>query len=79
MAVKITTINRISAWLLFLIVVIHIVTGFSMTGFYGFDYLIDKNLARNIHLRMHAVLLLLLILHVGISTYYDLKRRKMIK
>ncbi len=72
-------INRISCWLLLLVVIIYIITGYSMTGRYSFNRLIRPRLALSYHNIMHAPLIILFLIHVGISIYFASKRWRLFR
>ena len=54
---------RFTGWPLFFIVVIYLVTGYSMAGQYGFGRLIRSNVAQAIHQLLHVPLLALFVVH----------------
>ena len=66
--------SRISAYVLLVLSVMYLVTGFSMTGLYGMHRFVDKGLAAYVHLNLHLPFILLLVLHCGIDVYFVLKR-----
>jgi len=72
-------INRISCWLLLFFVVAYIVTGYAMTGRFGFNTLIRPRIALNYHNIMHTPLIILFLIHVIISIYFASKRWKIFK
>ncbi len=72
-------INRISGWILFFLVIIFIITGFAITGRYGFSKLIDPNLARKIHWVFTWPVIIMFIIHSCINIYFAFKRWGWIK
>jgi hypothetical protein len=72
-------ISRVSGYLLLILIVTYFITGYSMTGMYGMNRVIQKNFASYLHLNLHIPFIILLILHCGINIYFALKRWKIIK
>jgi len=72
-------ISRFSAWVLLVLVIINFITGFSMTGRFGFNRLINVRTATLIHDNIWILLIIFFLLHAGISIYFALKRWKVIK
>jgi len=72
---KLYKINRITAWILTLLIVTYIVTGFSMTGRFNVDRIIPVSLANKIHVNNLILYptIITLFLHAGISVYPRLK------
>ena len=67
-------INRATAWLLPLFMVVFICTGFSIAGDYGFDRLIPSDVALALHKKLTWPLLALFFSHTGISAYFSFRR-----
>jgi len=57
-------ISRISGWLLLLLIILYLLTGYSLAGKYGLHRLLDPSIARVIHGNLDFLLIILLILHV---------------
>lgn len=72
-------IDRFIAWLLFFIVCAYIITGFNMTGRYGFDSLMRVGMATKIHNTLCIPLVFLFLFHVVVHFYFSLIRWGMIR
>jgi Ni,Fe-hydrogenase I cytochrome b subunit len=70
---------RWTGWLLLPLVLAFLVTGYAMSGRYGFSALTDENTALTIHKLMHLPLGVLLVVHVVPSVYLALLRWGWIK
>ena len=66
-------ISRVSAWLLLFLMILFIVTGYSITGKYYMNKLIDPDLADDIHLLFDIPIIILFIVHAGIQIYFTFK------
>jgi len=77
--VRLLRISRISAWVLLVLIILYIITGFSMTGRYGFSKLISISTATLIHDNLCVLVIIFFLLHAGISVYFALKRWGVIK
>lgn len=73
---KLLRISRLSAWVLLPLIIIYIITGFSMTGRYGFNKLISIRPATLLHDKLCIPLIIFFVLHTGISIYFAFKRKK---
>lgn len=71
------TISKISAWILLVFIIIYFITGFSMTGRFGFK-VVDPNTAFSIHSGLAIPMFIIFLIHTVISTYLFMmpKRRK---
>jgi Ni,Fe-hydrogenase I cytochrome b subunit len=67
-------IVRISSWPLFLAVLVFFVTGYAMSGSFGFGALISEKKALAIHRMMHVPLIVLLLLHALPAMYLAFRR-----
>lgn len=66
-------VNRISAWVLLIFMVVYIVTGYAWT-----DHIImNLSLARHLHTGLKDYMILFFLVHALISTKFTLKRWKM--
>ena len=72
---KMMRIDRISAWLLLPVMIMYIITGYVMLGWFGLHGLVDKNAALLLHIELHLPLLILFILHAGINVFFYLRRK----
>ena len=72
-------INRASAWVLFVLVAVYIITALSMMG-YLFNSIIDANTALKIHenITILVILIIVLVIHTALCLYLRFKnwRRK---
>jgi cytochrome b subunit of formate dehydrogenase len=66
--------NRISCWLLLFLMIVFIITGYSMTGKFGFNKLIDKRSSTTIHLLLDIPLIILFLFHSFVSIYFAFLR-----
>jgi len=67
-------VQRYAAWLLLSLTILYLLTGFVIAGKYGLGKLMDKSLAITLHANMDLPFIALLVLHVGIYLYLDIKR-----
>jgi hypothetical protein len=67
-------IGRLSGWLLFLMVLGYIMTGFSMSGRLGFGKLIDPDRANELHNFFAWPLVGLFLVHSSTTIYFALRR-----
>jgi len=70
---------RWTGWLLLPVVLAFLVTGYAMSGRYGFSALTDEKTALTLHKLMHLPLGLLVLVHVVPSVYLALLRWGWIK
>ena len=70
---------RLSSWPLLLLLVGYLVTGFAMSGQYGFGKLLGKEIALAIHKALHVPLLALFALHAICAIYLVMRRRRWVK
>ncbi len=71
--------SRISAYVLIVLMLVYLITGFSMIGLYDMHRIVDKNFAIYMHVNLFLYLIIFLVLHCGIDVYFALKRWKIIK
>ncbi|VVB54602.1 Uncharacterised protein [uncultured archaeon] len=69
-------LNRVSAWVLSLVVLVYIVTGLAMVRRFGMDSIVSVRLANTLHLSDSLLFLLVaaLIAHAGFCIYGRAKR-----
>jgi len=79
MKITLVKISRISAWLLLFLMILFIITGYSITGKYYMYKLIDPDFADKIHLLFDVPIIILFVIHSGIQVYYAFKRWGWIK
>ncbi len=72
-------VDRISAWILFFLFIIFIVTGYSMTREYGMNKLVGIRSAVSIHLGICELVIFFFVIHSGIRIYFALRRWGIIK
>jgi succinate dehydrogenase/fumarate reductase cytochrome b subunit len=65
---------RITGWLLFLLVLLYIVTGFSLCGEYGVEAWIDSQTALWVHKLFEWPLLAVFGVHSGVTIYFAMRR-----
>ena len=65
---------RLSGWLLFVLVLLYIGTGFSLCGEYGVSKVIDYTTALAIHQIFEWPLIVLFLVHSGITIYFAMRR-----
>lgn len=65
-------INRLSAWVLFALMIIFIITGYG----WAFHVVMRPSEARNLHINLKDLLVFFFLVHVLISTKFTLKRWK---
>lgn len=70
---------RVSGWLLFLLVLLYMVTGFALCGEFGFDQLIDEQLALSIHQIFEWPLVAAFVTHSVVTIYFAFRRWGWIK
>ena len=72
-------IVRWSGWLLLPLVMLFLLTGYIMTGQYGFNKLLDEKSALSFHRMLHLPLIVLVVAHVVPAVYLALQRWGWIK
>jgi len=70
---------RISGWLLFGLVLLYILTGFSLRGEYGFDRLIGDQVAMAVHKIFLWPLVTIFVVHSAVTIYFAFRRWGWIK
>ena len=65
---------RLSGWLLFLLVLLYMVTGFSLCGEYGVERLVDARTALDIHKFFEWPLMVIFGVHSCITIYFAMRR-----
>lgn len=70
---------RISGWLLFLLVLLYILTGFALCGRYGFDNLVNYQTAFAVHKIFEWPLIVVFLAHSAAAIYFALRRWGWIK
>jgi len=70
---------RLSGWLLLPLMVIYLVTGFSLCGQFGIDQWIDDAVALALHRLLEWPLVGIFLVHVVIAIYFALRRWGWIK
>ena len=70
---------RWSGWLLLLVVMGFLLTGYIMDGRYGFDKLLDEKTALTLHRMLHLPLIVLVLAHVVPAMYLAFQRWGWIK
>ena len=70
---------RVSGWLLFLLVLLYILTGFALCGEFGFDQIIGEQAALSIHQLFEWPLVATFVLHSAITIYFAFRRWGWIK
>jgi len=72
-------INRISGYVLFPVILVFMVSGFGMTGNYGFDRLLSAETGRQIHQTLLWPVIGLFFIHSLVSWYFAFRRWGWIK
>ena len=72
-------IIRISGWLLLPLIALYIVTGLTVAGGYGFNRLINVNLANEIHKLFKWPLVTVFVMHASLTSYFAFRRWGWIK
>jgi succinate dehydrogenase/fumarate reductase cytochrome b subunit len=72
-------IVRWSGWLLLPLVMLFLLTGYIMTGQYGFNKLLDEKSALSFHRMLHLPLIVLVVAHVVPAVYLAFQRWGWIK
>jgi cytochrome b subunit of formate dehydrogenase len=67
-------IDKISCWILFVLMILFIISGYSLIGKYGMQSLMDRKTALLIHINLSELLVFFFILHSGIRIYFAVKR-----
>jgi len=70
---------RVSGWLLFLLVLLYIVTGFALCGEFGFDWMIGEQPALSIHKIFEWPLVATFVTHSAVTIYFAFRRWGWIK
>ena len=72
-------IVRLSGWLLLLLMILYILTGFALCGEYGFSKLISAQTALKIHQIFEWPLIVIFLAHATTTIYFALRRWGWIK
>jgi len=67
-------IARFSGWVLLFLVGLFLVTGYAMSGKYGFDRLVGEQTALTIHKIFDWPLILFFVAHAATSIYFAMRR-----
>lgn len=67
-------VDRVAAWVLLVALILFFVTGYTMTGEYGFNKLVDVGYAIWVHTTLCEIVIALLAYHAGVRGYLELKR-----
>jgi succinate dehydrogenase/fumarate reductase cytochrome b subunit len=70
---------RTSGWLLLLLMILYILTGFALCGEYGFNDVIDYQAALNLHKLFEWPLVAIFLAHSGTTIYFAMRRWGWIK
>jgi hypothetical protein len=70
---------RWSGWPLLPVVLVFVLSGYIMSGRYGFGNLLDEQAALTIHKMIHLPLIILLVAHTAPAVYLALQRWGWIK
>jgi hypothetical protein len=70
-------VTKYTGWLLMLLMIIYIATGFSYAGYFGFETIIDPAAATSLHsnLIVVGILIILICLHCCLRFFLSLKNR----
>ncbi len=72
-------IARVSAWLLLLLMILYILTGFVLCGEFGMSRWMDSKTALYIHQIFEWPLVALFLIHASIAIYFSFRRWGWIK
>ena len=67
-------ISRVAAWLLLVVLLLYMVSGYALCGRYGADRLMDSQLALAIHDDLDVPFFVLLAVHGGVGAYLAMRR-----
>ena len=67
-------IARASGWLLLLLMILYILTGFALCGEYGVSKLIDAQTALKIHQVFEWPLIVVFLAHASVTSYFAFRR-----
>ncbi|MGQ9576819.1 MAG: hypothetical protein ACUVUC_16070 [Thermoguttaceae bacterium] len=67
-------IARISGWLLLVLMLVYIVTGFALCGEYGLERLVSYQLALEIHKVFEWPLVVVFLTHASVTIYFAFRR-----
>ena len=71
--------TRLSAWLLLLLMLLYILTGFVLCGEFGMSRWMDAQTALNIHRYFEWPLVAFFLIHASITIYFSFRRWGWIK
>ncbi|RLJ09854.1 MAG: hypothetical protein DRP15_02160 [Candidatus Aenigmatarchaeota archaeon] len=69
-------LQKWSGWALIPVIIIYLITGYSLAGRYGLHKIFDLRLSLVLHSNLDLLLIFLLILHVIPSIIFFLRRRR---
>ena len=67
-------IDRISAWILLVLMILFFISGYSMTSEYGMNNVLQRIPATQIHVGISELVVLFFAIHAGIQIYFALLR-----
>ena len=67
-------IDRASGWILLLLMVLFIVSGYSLTSEYGMNRVMDRHVALQIHINLSELVVIFFVIHSSIRIYFALIR-----
>ena len=70
---------RVTSWPLLLLLLCYLITGFAMSGRFGFGVLMDEKTALACHKALHVPLLVLFPVHVVCAAYLAMRRWRWVK
>jgi len=60
-------VDKKTVWLLFILMILFIISGYRLTGRYGTERIMSLRVAESIHLTLDVILILLFMLHAGLN------------
>lgn len=69
-------IDRKSVWLLFILMILFIISGYRLTGKYGMERIMSLEMAEYIHLTLDVVLIALFAIHSCVWIYIKVASRR---
>jgi hypothetical protein len=70
---------RVTSWPLLFLMLLYLVTGFAMSGRFGFGVLMNEKTALAFHKALHVPLLMLFPVHAVCAVYLAMRRWRWIK
>jgi len=67
-------VSRASGWLLLVVMVLYLLTGYALCGKFGAERLLSVQVSQHLHATLDGPLVVLVVAHAGVSAYLAFRR-----